>query len=250
MSLPLIGRAGGIVTIAPRYSNGAVAGPNGSATWSSLPASGEVDGSAADGSTASTRYDLSQRSFQFSFQHLLTGQDGSEIIESSGSVSFITSADHLYAFSGRYEVTGRLWKSVPPYLSAYAAYSGFPGAQGPLPLSTDSSMDGTPVGWNIPYQQDWGIYSSLGSVGLLRPGPTYSFSFGVGLQARGTGSATYANGCMNADGSIGFDDLLLLVRHYGESFPSTLSAPSPVPDPNVISLSVGVGLLYRRRTWT
>jgi hypothetical protein len=176
---------------------------------------------------------LTQHSFQFAFQHLLGGQAG-PIIESHGTVSFTTTKDLLYSISGHYEVTQQLWTSIPPYLNVDAAYSGYPGAQDPFPLQIAYSSDGSAVDLDVPYQKAWNSYSSLGSVGLLKPGPTYSLSFNAGLQSREADGGAAAAGILtihlnlwgdfNDDGSIGFDDLLALAQHYGGTGPDVTYA--------------------------
>ena len=281
LAAPIVARADDVVTIVPGSGSGVRAGPSGSASFTTIPTSGVVSGSAADGSTATTRYDLTQRSFQFAFEHQLSGQSGS-YIQTNGAMTFTTTADLLFNISAQYSVTQQLWSSGPPELSIYVQYSNPPLAQDPFVLTMSHSVNGSAVALDYSYQ------SGFESVGPLTPGQNYDLGFSAGMYANAAGSAataagsltihlnlwgdfnddgsvgfddlltlaqhygvagpdaTYANGCMNADASIAFDDLLLLAQHYGEEFPSAPPSVSAVPDPTLLGPELALAALSAR----
>jgi hypothetical protein len=215
-------RGGDIVTLSSPIDSSV-----GRQTIVTLPASGTYDDTADIGSTSNTTYNLTQQNFNFSFQHLLSGEAGSEI-GSSATLSINTNADIYVSASGSYRITQQLWTSAPPTMQINAQVVSNGGSQIYV-LGMGQSTDGSALAFTSNPAQAPGRFLQAG-----HPNP-YRLTLYSNLTANGAGSAAKASGTIhfhmnlwgdfNDDGSVGFDDLLTLAQHWGSSarMPPTLT---------------------------
>jgi len=68
-------------------------------------------------------------------------------------------------------------------------------------------------------------------------------------QHYGDTNATWESGDFTGDGTVGFDDLLVLAQHYGQGIDSPSGGASPVPEPGAIAMitSLAAAAFLRRR---
>lgn len=279
--LLLIGsaKAGDIVTIPPGRADQVRSG-NAFQQVTGLPASFNLSGNgdAGDGSTALTNVNLTQRDFQFRMNHILGGTNGSQI-HTDGTITFMTHAQLVYHVSALYHVTQPFWTSDPPKIEVDANLIDL--VNGPTTIASSSTSDGSDASFSV---DSFGLYRVLNESHL------YAVDFFAGMNAVSAGSgagakatldwhfslygdfnddgsvgfddllnlvqhwgangaaSTYTNGDMNQDGNTGFADLLLLAQHYGESFPASGGAVAVVPEPAVLMVVVGLLAVCRRET--
>lgn len=237
-----------------------------------------------------THFDLSNSSLSITFQQARSGSANAYAI-AEGTLAFKPNYDLHYSLSGQYEAAGRPWVMVQNTGLGEFTGSGLGlllfGATNSNQINDTSSNTVFTVGG-----AEGAVHTYRGALeGTLFAGTAYGLQYddevntspitdsGVTAQGNvllglsllgdmngdgsvgfddlvilarhyGQSGATYSTGDLNGNGTVGFEDLLLLVRHYGLSIPTATAelgqqvVPEPAP---ALAVAAAIVLLHRSR---